>query len=66
MEEVLTRFLCGIIGAFLGLLIAVSSMYYFSEIYWVYVGICSAVCFVLAAFGGETTIRWLREVLSDV
>jgi hypothetical protein len=52
----------GSCGAFLASLAAVSAHFWWTDINWLFVGICAAFGFLLAAFVGDEAIDFLKRV----
>ena len=59
---VFQRLLFGLFGFFLGVLVAISALWWFADsVNWWAVGVSGAICAILAAYFGEPFIDWLKE-----
>ena len=57
----ITKFLHALFGAFLGALTALSALFWFHKLNWIFVCLCAGVCAVLAFAWGEPFLDWLKE-----
>ena len=56
------RFLHALLGAFLGALAALSALWSFDELNWIFVSLCAGICAVLSFAWGEPFLEWLKDV----
>ena len=57
------RFLYGLLGAFLGAIVAVSALWFAADtINWIVVAVPFGACAVLAFVWGEPFTEWLKEI----
>ena len=62
MNRTIAFIVHGSCGAFLGALIALSTLFWFDQINWIFVAIAATFGFLLAGFLGERGLEWLKEI----
>lgn len=62
-SQMINRLFHAILGAILGVLVAASALWYFTDQpNWIFVSGSSGVCAILAFAWGEPFLEWLKEV----
>jgi hypothetical protein len=62
VERVTDFLLDGSCGAFLAAIVAISALWFWHDINWIFVAIAAAFGFLLAGFQGRQALSWLYEL----
>ena len=62
IDNMQKKLLHGLLGAFLGALISISALFWFSTLNWTFVALGAGACAILSFAWGEPFLEWLQEV----